>query len=359
MKRERFNKVTILIITIGISLVFLAMIKGFLMAIVMASLFAGLLYPIYQKLSRFFKGRTTAAAFGTLLFLIFIILIPLSGLLLIVIDQAIDAGKTAGPIVKELVENPNEVIQSLQSIPIIQKLYPEQEKLVATVNDVINSVGNFLIDGLSDFSTGTANFVFLFFIFLFTLFYFLIYGKGYLTTFLYYLPLNDEEEQTLIMRFTKVTKATLKGTFLIGVIQGGLGAIGMALVGIPNVLFWGLVMTVLSIIPALGAAIIWLPAAVLLIIEGELIRGLILILIGAIVVSNIDNLLRPKLVGKDAQMPDLMILFGTLGGLAMFGIIGVIIGPIIAALFTSIWAIYGKAFKDYLYPVQLDKDYDS
>ena len=146
-----------------------------------------------------------------------------------------------------------------------------------------------------------------------------------------------------------------KGTFLIGVIQGGIGAVAMAMVGIPNVLFWGLIMTILSIIPALGPAIIWLPAAIMLILQGSLAKGIILIAVGAIVIGNIDNLLRPKLVGKDAEMPDLMILFGTLGGLAMFGISGVITGPIIAALFISLWDIYGKAFKEYLYPVDIEE----
>ena len=355
MKQEQFNKVTILAMTIGISIIFIGMIKGFLVAIFMAALFAGLLYPVFRKLQSIFKGKTSVAAFGTILFFIFIILIPFFGFLLIVIDQAISAGKTVKPILTEILDDPDAFIHSLESIPIIHRLFPEQEQLVQTIDDIVKSMGNFVIEGLSDFSAGTANFVFLLFIFLFTLYYFLVYGKNYLETLLFYLPLKNEEEQLLLARFTRVTKATLKGTFLIGVIQGGIGAVGMALVGIPNVLFWGLIMTILSIIPALGPAIIWIPAAVLLILQGEIVKGIILIAIGAIIIGNIDNLLRPKLVGKDAQMPDLMILFGTLGGLAMFGISGVITGPIIAALFISLWDIYGKAFKEYLYPVQIDE----
>jgi predicted PurR-regulated permease PerM len=111
-------------------------------------------------------------------------------------------------------------------------------------------------------------------------------------------------------------------------------------------------MVVFSIIPALGPAIIWIPAAVFLFLQGNILNGIILVLWGAIVIGNIDNLLRPKLVGKDAHMPDLMILFGTLGGLALFGIAGIIIGPIIGALFITAWDIYGRAFNDLLYPVK-------
>ena len=353
-KQEQFNKITILLMTIGVTVLFIGMIKGFLMSIFMAALFAGLLFPLYRKLKSKFSGKSSRAAFATILLFVLIIIIPVSVFLLIVVDQAIDAGNSVGPILTDITENPNAVIESIQSIPIVNKLYPEQEKLVKTINEIVNELGNFVIQGLSDFTAGTASFVFSFFIFLFTLYYFLIYGKDYLEKILFYLPLKNEEEQSLLNRFSRVTKATLKGTFLIGIIQGGLGAIGMAIVGLPNVLFWGLVMTILSIIPALGAAIVWLPASILLLLQGDIINGIVLIAIGAIVVSNIDNILRPTLVGKEAQMPDLMILFGTLGGLAMFGISGVIIGPIIAALFISLWDIYGKAFKEYLFPVKIE-----
>lgn len=356
MKQERFNKITILAMTLGITVIFIGMIKGFLMAIFMAALFSGLLYSVYSKLKSKSKEKSSRAAFGTILLFILIILLPVAVFLIIVVEQAINASETARPILKELVDNPNAIIENLQSIPLVNKLYPEQGKLVQSIDEIINALGNFVIQGLSDFTAGTANFVFSFFIFLFTLYYFLVYGKDYLETFLFYLPLKNEEEQLLLTRFTRVTKATLKGTFLIGLIQGGIGAIGMAVVGIPNVLFWGLIMTILSIIPALGAAIVWLPAAILLILQGEIVNGIILLAIGGIVVSNIDNLLRPQLVGKDAQMPDLMILFGTLGGLAMFGISGVIVGPIIAALFISLWDIYGKAFNEYLYPVKIGEE---
>jgi predicted PurR-regulated permease PerM len=355
MKQEQFNKITILIMTIGVTVVFIGMIKGFLMAIFMAALFAGLLFPVYNKLKSKNKGKPTRAAFGTILLFIFIILLPVSIVLIIVVDQAIAASESVRPLLIEITENPIAFVENIRSIPIVSKLYPDQVKLVKTINDIVNELGNFVIQGLSDFTAGTASFVFSFFIFLFTLYYFLVYGKEYMETFLYYLPLKNEEEQILLNRFTRVTKATLKGTFLIGLIQGTLGAIGMAIVGLPNVIFWGLIMTILSIIPALGAAIVWVPASILLLLQGEIVNGVVLIGIGAIIVSNIDNLLRPSLVGKDAQMPDLMILFGTLGGLAMFGISGVIIGPIIAALFISLWDIYGRAFKEYLFPVNIEE----
>ena len=185
------------------------------------------------------------------------------------------------------------------------------------------------------------------------MYYFLIYGKQYLNKLLWYLPLHTAQEKLLLEKFVKVTRSTLKGTLIIGAVQGALGATAMAFAGVSNTIFWGVVMAVLSIIPALGPAIVWAPAGAFLILSGDVVAGVSLILFGVIVIGNIDNFMRPKLMGKETQLPDLMILFGTLGGLALFGMAGIILGPVIAALFVTIWEIYGETFKDHLQPVQL------
>lgn len=356
IKSDSFNKATILILTILFTVLMLVMIKGFFKAIFLAAVFAGILYPLYIRVKKRFRNNETTSALFTILLFLFIVLIPSALIMVIVGDQAVNATKTAGPFLKKVAEEPNTVYDQLNTVPIIHLLFPEEEKLVATISNVVNRIGNILIEGLSNFSTGTADFVFKAFIFLFSLYYFLVYGKVYLNKLLYYLPLNNEEEGQLLARFTKVTMATLKGSLVIGLIQGTMAGITMAFLGIPNTLFWGLIMVILSIIPAVGPALVWIPAAIYLFIQGSVLKGVIMIIMGAIVIGNIDNLLRPRLVGKGAQMPDLMILFSTLGGIAMFGIFGIIIGPIIAALFITIWDIYGKAFKDYLYPSTLDLD---
>jgi predicted PurR-regulated permease PerM len=152
----------------------------------------------------------------------------------------------------------------------------------------------------------------------------------------------------LLDRFTSVTRATLKGTAVIGLLQGCLAGLAFAVVGIDAAVFWGTVMTALSIIPALGSALIWVPAAIVLAVGGHYVKAVGLALFCGLVVGSLDNVLRPRLVGKDTQMHELMIFFGTLGGIALFGLIGFIIGPIIAALFVTIWDIYGVVFRDFL-----------
>ena len=152
----------------------------------------------------------------------------------------------------------------------------------------------------------------------------------------------------MLGKFTSVTRATLKGTAVIGVIQGALAGLAFAVVGIPSAVFWGTIMMVLSIIPAIGSGLVWMPASIILIATGHTAKGIGLALFCGLIVGSLDNILRPRLVGKDTQMPDLLIFLSTLGGIAFFGVMGFIIGPIIAALFVTIWEIYGEVFKDVL-----------
>ncbi len=149
----------------------------------------------------------------------------------------------------------------------------------------------------------------------------------------------------MLDQFVSVTRATLKGTILTGIAQGVMGGLAFWVVGIDGAIFWGTVMTALSIIPGIGSALVWAPAAIILMVTGEVWRGIGLAAFGGIVIGSIDNLLRPLLVGHDTQMHELMIFFSTLGGLLMFGVMGFIVGPILAALFVTVWEMFAAAFR--------------
>jgi predicted PurR-regulated permease PerM len=152
----------------------------------------------------------------------------------------------------------------------------------------------------------------------------------------------------MLNKFLSVSKATLKGTLIIGIVQGGLAGIAFAVVGIEGAAFWGTIMAVLSIIPGIGITLVWLPAVGYLFAVGQIVPATGLFLWCAVVAGTADNFLRPVLVGKDTQMPDILVLLSTFGGIFMFGVVGFVIGPIIAALFIAIWRIYGEAFSDLL-----------
>ena len=348
MNKDFANRFSVILLAVSISILFLSMISGFLMSIVMAAIFSGLLYSMYMRILRRFKGKTIISALLTLLIFFFIILIPVAGLTAVLVEQAISASQNLGPLIRQELSEPNQLLDDIQSLPIVNKVFPDPAALADALEKLIQGAGGFVVNNLSNVTTGAANFIFQFFIMLFTMYYFLVYGKDYLSKLLFSLPLNSEDEKRLLEKFTSVTRATLKGTFIIGAIQGAMGGVAMWIAGIPNTLFWGVIMAVFAIIPAIGPAIVWLPASIFLFVQGDTTAAIGLFLFGAVAISNIDNLLRPRLVGREAQLPDLMILFGTLGGLALFGAIGLIIGPIIAALFVTIWDIYGKVFHNLL-----------
>ena len=187
---------------------------------------------------------------------------------------------------------------------------------------------------------------------MYAMFFFLRDGKAILEKILYYMPLDHDDEVLVLQRFTSVTRATIKGTLVIGLIQGALAGLGFWVAGIDGVAFWGTIMVVLSIVPGIGAALVWVPAVIYLFATGQTLAGTLLTAWCAAVVGTVDNVLRPMLVGKDAKMPDLLILVGTLGGLFLFGPIGFIVGPIVCGLFLTVWDIYGTTFRNVLPPVR-------
>lgn len=190
------------------------------------------------------------------------------------------------------------------------------------------------------------------------MFYFLMDGKKLLYKILFYIPMENKDEQQLLQRFTSVGRATIKGTLIIGILQGTICGLGFALAGIPSAVFWGCLMAVASIIPSIGTGLIWGPALIILLLNQDFGGAITLGISCGLIGSNADNLIRPHLVGKDTEMHDLFILFSTFGGIAMFGIIGIIIGPISAALFVTIWEIYGESFQEYLPAVRFDIKFD-
>jgi predicted PurR-regulated permease PerM len=165
---------------------------------------------------------------------------------------------------------------------------------------------------------------------------------------LYYSPLPPEDEERIVGRFLSVVRATVKGTLVVGIAQGALGGLGFWVAGISGAVFWSVAMTALSVIPSIGTAIIWVPGVLYLFAMGQTAAAVGLLLWCSLIVATVDNVLRPRLVGRDTKLPDVLILISTLGGIVLFGITGFVIGPLIASMFVTVWEIYGEAFRDVL-----------
>lgn len=348
MDRGLINKSVLLSMVFIISAVFLVMINQFLMPLFMAGLFSAMAKPAHTWLTGKIGGRENLASAIVILGVVLLVLIPLSVLIGVVAAQAIKVGQSVTPWVQQFIEEPTILGAYLEKIPYYDQITPYREEIIQKIGALVGNVSAFLIDSLQSATMMTMNAVFGTIIMLYVMFYFFTMGDVLLEKILYFLPLHDDDEQKLLARFTSVTRATIKGTLIIGVMQGTICGLAFAIAGIEGPVFWGTVMAVASVIPAFGTAIVWGPALIVLALLGDFTGVIILAVICGGVSGNLDNLVRPKLVGKDTEMHDLFVLFGTLGGISMFGLLGIIIGPIIAALFITIWEIYGDTFEEIL-----------
>lgn len=348
MTETRFRQAFLLLLVAAISAAFVAMIRSFLLTILLAAIFAALSYPAYRWLLGRFRGREALAALATLVLLLALVMLPLLAVLGAGANEALRVAETVRPRLQQLVDQPGEIESRLRTLPGYGRIAPYRAEILTKAGELVGSTGAFLFSVLSATTRATAVFVFHVFVLLYTMFYFLTGGPGLLRTVLAHLPLTEADKARMLDKFVSVTRATLKGTIVIGAAQGLLGGLAFWAAGIDGPIFWGTVMTVLSIIPGIGAALIWVPAAIILVTTGAVWQGIALGLFCALVVGSVDNVLRPRLVGRDTKLHDLLIFFSTLGGLLLFGATGFILGPILAALFVTAWDMFGTAFRSAL-----------
>ncbi len=322
------------VVTLG----FFGLIAGFVMPIFWALVLAVLFHPLQRYLLRSIPDRPSLDAFITTVTIVFAVLIPVFLVVLAVAQEAASLVKDieAGNI------NPQRGLVWLQEqIPVLRGLLDrfgvELSQLQEGMSQAAMAGGKWIASNALVIGQNTLVFFLQLFVMLYLLFFFVRDGSIMLQRVRQALPVDETLARHLGGRFAAVSRATLKGTFLIAAIQGAIGGLAFWTLGLRGPILWGVVMALFSLLPAVGPAIVWIPAAIMLIATGSWIKGVILIAIGSVVIGLVDNLLRPVLVGRDAGLPDYIILLATLGGISMFGISGVLVGPIIAALFFSVW----------------------
>lgn len=316
---------------VGVFLIF----QPFLTAILLAAILAVLFARPYESLKKAFRGSEVWAATVTCLLAIIIVVAPLSIVLSLAVNEANNfyhSEQSSGILEKG--------VELLGRFPLLDMGGDGAQKLSGSFQEVSKTAIGFLGAAYQS----VAGFVLWLFVLFFSLFYFLIDGKRAVGYLMRLSPLRDEHEKLLFQKFISISRATLKGTLIVGLIQGFLGGIAFWIAGVPSPIIWGIFMAILSLIPMIGAGIIWFPASILLLLTGNIWEGTFLLLFGVGIVSTIDNILRPKLVGRDTQMHPLLVFFATLGGISLFGISGFLIGPIILSLFMALADIYSSEY---------------
>ncbi len=352
-----FRRATVLTATLLMTGVFLYMIRGFLQPMFLAAIFAGLLQPVYRRLVTLFRGRQFIASIATIALTLLLIVGPLTALIGLIAAEAVAVKDAALPWISEQLEGANAATlerKIVEKFPALEPLVPDKKKIAEALGNAATVTGEFLVRGLTTMTTGAASFLLGLFVMLYAMYFYLTDGPRLLNRIMQHVPLDADQKKRLLDRFLSVTRATIKGTVVIGLVQGGLGGIAFKVGGLPSAAFWGAVMVVLSIVPGIGTAIVWIPAVIYLFVQGEPTTAILMGAWFAVVVGTADNVLRPILVGRDTQMPDLLILGSTLGGIVMFGIIGFIAGPVVCALFMTSWDLYSEAYRDALEPAQAE-----
>ena len=347
------------VLLVAVTGAFIWLIRGFVQPIFWAVALGIVFFPMHRKIAALLDGRDAIAAALSVIVIILIVVLPLAA---IATAMAAEAAGLAQIIEQEqLISRANLWVG--ERLPWVRETIEsfgiDLDRLTSQLSSSAVTISQFLATQAVAIGQNTIRFVIFFFLMLYLLYFFMRDGTRILDGLVRALPFGDERERHLLERFAAVSRATIKGTLVVGIVQGLIGGVLFAMLGIGAPVLWGVVMAVFSIIPAVGPAVVWVPAAIILFVGGNIWQGVVLIVVGSLIIGLVDNLLRPVLVGRDTKMPDYLILLSTFGGLAAFGIAGFVIGPIIAAFFLSVWEMAEEEYADLDPDADADADADA
>lgn len=328
----------------AVTFIFAIILRPFAYAIFWAAVIAALFYPLFERINNFFKHPNLSTTV-TLVAVAVIIILPLSIIALLITREAFSLYGSISGSGAQVNASITSIIDAIKHNPLTAQLSIDEKWWTQKFAEGGQTVASYIFQVLTDVTQNSLKFGVMFVIMMYTLFFFIRDGKKILRKLMYILPLGDRYEIMLYNKFTEAAGAIIKGALILGGIQATLGGVTFWIAGIDGALIWSVVMLLASLIPGVGCALVWLPAGILMLITGHVWQGLFILSIGSLVISTIDNLLRPLIVGKDLNMPPLLVLFSTLGGITVFGFSGFMIGPIIAALFMAFWAMYEEYYR--------------
>jgi len=326
-----------------VTIAFFAVVTPFYSAVLWAVVFAIIFFPIHARIARRLDGHSNIAAAISVLTCLCLVIAPGLVVLTSLVNQAsqlyqrIQSGEIDLPGLLEKLEN---------ALPHFVRNYIETMdaeglgQMWESVSSAVLGGGSFFAGRALSIGQSTLGFFLSFGIMLYLLFFLFRDGRQLAQTIGRAIPLSDNHTRQFAGKFTSVVRATVRGNLIIAIIQGAIGGITFWALDLKPALLWGVAMSILSLLPAVGAALIWIPAAAYLALLDLWWQAVVLTLVGVFVIGLVDNLLRPPLVGQETKLPDYVVLISTLGGIALIGINGFIVGPMVAALFIAAWSIF-------------------
>lgn len=341
----KLAQTSFLILLVAITLLFGWIMQPFFGAILWAGVIAVVFHPLQLKWAPRFGKRKNLLALTVLLLCTLIVILPLLGVIFSLVQEGSNVYERvhSGEIdLSSYINKAKGTFPQLQSL--LQRFGINIGNLQQQLTNAATEASRYLTAQAFAFGQNTAQFLISFVLMLYLTFFFLRDGEHLVELLIRALPLGDTREHLLLRKISEVTGATVKGNLAVAIVQGTLGGIMFWILGIDAALLWGVVMAFASLLPSVGSAIIWAPVAIYFLATGAVWQGVVLIAVGAGVIGMIDNLLRPILVGRSTQIPDYLVLLSTLGGIAIFGLNGFVLGPLIAGVFIVFWDIFIREF---------------
>jgi len=351
MKKEHIFLIFILFLTLLSIYLLYQILSPFLSSIIWAILLAMVFYPLFLKLQRFLKKKEVLAAIIMTLFVLIVIVLPFSLLLASLAGEVVDVYHLVEKMIKT--GQLQDYLERTKEIPFLKWIFirlslhsdfSQMDPFPLLLKN-LQKISTFIFNQTTTLLKGFSTFIAGFFFTLLSLYYFFKDGNRFFGRLKEIVPLASEERDLLIQRFKEMVYATIYGGILIAIIQGILGGLSFWVLGLPSPIFWGTAMGFLSFIPIGGTALIWAPAAILLLIGGALLKGLLLLGVGVLVISMVDNILRPYFISAKTNIHPLLLFFAVLGGDHAYGLIGLVAGPLIATLFLTLLEIYIQGIK--------------
>ena len=343
-----------LLLLVLVSLAFFWVLWPYYGAVFWGAIFALMFSPIFLRFMQKLPQRRTLSALLTLSIILVLVILPV-GLISVLLTQ--EAASVYQRVQSGDLSISRYFQQVYDALPVwitsvldrsgLNNLGLIQER----VSDSLTKGSQFIATQALNIGQNAFDFLVSFFIMLYLLFFFLRDGAALSRRIKQAIPLDEDIKRNLFSKFTTVIRATVRGNIAVAVMQGALGGLIFWFLGIHAPVLWGTLMAFLSLLPAVGAALVWIPVAIYFLATGAIWQGVVLIVFGVLVIGLVDNVLRPVLVGKDTKMPDYVVLVSTIGGMSLFGLNGFVIGPVIAAMFMAAWDIFSKARQDE--PVEL------
>jgi predicted PurR-regulated permease PerM len=351
MKREHIFLVFILFLTFLSIYLLYTILSPFLSSIIWAILLAMIFYPLFKKLQRLLKKKEFLSALIMTLLVLIIIVLPFTLLMISLASEVVDVYHRVEEMIKT--GQLQAYLERMKGLPIFKWILAKlgqyidlsQTDPLPLLLKNLKQISTFIFNQTTTLLKGFSTFIAGFFFTLLSLYYLFKDGSRFFKGLKEIIPLPSQERDLLIQRFKDMIYATLYGGILIAMIQGLLGGLSFWILGLPSPIFWGTAMALLSFIPIGGTALIWAPAALLLLIGGAILKGLILLGVGVFVISMVDNLLKPFFISSRTNIHPLLLFFAVLGGIQAFGLIGLVAGPLVATLFLTMIEIYIQGTK--------------